>query len=242
MNPDLAAVLDREERDGPQILAALVDHGVHVPVHPDGSVVFLKGENGNPVLPGYVSEACRAELLPSAEGAGHCDALRLLDIAGDTGVEVLALFSTGGWARVPVPLLRQTLQERGQQAPGDRLKLSWSRHPTAVALRDAAVQRIREFPAVRTVWISHARRLATGAEHLIVHIAVDEDLPSASADRLMQALFAGSGRDVPVGMLALNPKTHAETIAELGSMGLDTVRADHTTGRVEVLSREYDPD
>ncbi|MEA5360044.1 hypothetical protein VA596_10895 [Amycolatopsis sp., V23-08] len=241
MNATLAAVLDREERDGQQILAALVDHGVFVPVDANGSVVFLKGEDGDPVLPGYVSEACRAELLPSADGAVRCDALRLLDIARDTGVEVLALFSTGGWARVPAALLRQTLQERGQQAAGDQLKLGWSRHPAAVVLRDGAVQRIREFPAVRTVWVSHARRLATGAEHLMVHIAVDEDLPSASADRLMKALLADARQDVPVGMLALNTKTHAETIAELGTMGLDTVLADHTTGRVEVLSREYDP-
>ncbi|MFJ1768262.1 hypothetical protein ACIOD2_48655 [Amycolatopsis sp. NPDC088138] len=190
MNSALAAVLDREERDGPQILAALVDHGVYVPVRPDGSVLFLKGEDGKPVLPGYVSETCCAQLLPAADGAVRCDALRLLDITGDTGVDVLALFSTGGWARVPVPLLRETLQERGQQAPGEQLELSWSRHPVAVALRDGAVRRIREFPAVRTVWVSNARRLATGAEHLMVHIAVDEDLPSATADRLMQSLLA----------------------------------------------------
>ncbi|MFJ1768261.1 hypothetical protein ACIOD2_48650 [Amycolatopsis sp. NPDC088138] len=45
-----------------------------------------------------------------------------------------------------------------------------------------------------------------------------------------------------MGMLALNTTTHAETIAGLDSMGLDTVRADPGTGRVDVLSREYDPD
>jgi hypothetical protein len=177
--------------------------------------------------------------LPSADGAVHCDVLRLLDIATQTGVEVLLLFSAGGWARVPVPLLRRTLQERGRDAAGERMKLSWSRHPAAVALRDVAVERIREFPAVRTVWVSQARWLDTGVEHLMVHMAVDEELPSSSADRLMEAILTGEGRP-QVGLLALNTSAHAETIAELDGMGLDTVRADHATGRVHVLSREYD--
>jgi hypothetical protein len=75
----------------------------------------------------------------------------------------------------------------------------------------------------------------------MVHMAVDEELPSPSADRLMAALVAAGGEDRPqVGLLALNTSVHAATIAELDGMGLDTVRADHTTGRVEVLSREYD--
>ncbi|NUS13594.1 MAG: hypothetical protein HOY69_19690, partial [Streptomyces sp.] len=34
--------------------------------------------------------------------------------------------------------------------------------------------------------------------------------------------------------------THAASIAELDSMGLDTVRLDAASGRVEVVSRAYD--
>ncbi|MBE8519756.1 hypothetical protein ILP97_20035 [Amycolatopsis sp. H6(2020)] len=238
-NTALAGLLDSSSTDHDALLAALADHGVHVPVAANGSVVFVRNDDGSPALPGYVSEECCTESLPSAEGAVRCDALRLLDIATQTGVEVLLLFSAGGWARVPVPLLRRTLQQRGRDAAGERMKLSWSRHPAAVALRDAAVERIRDFPAVRTVWISQARWLDTGAEHLMVHMAVDEELPSSSADQLMAAILTGENRP-QVGLLALNTSTHAETIAELDRMGLDTVRADHTTGRVDVLSREYD--
>ncbi|MEV4055373.1 hypothetical protein AB0J55_29570 [Amycolatopsis sp. NPDC049688] len=237
-NAALAELLDGSSSDHDALLAALADHGVHVPVAANGSVVFLRSEDGSPALPGYVSEECCAELLPSADGAVQCDVLRLLDIAAQTGVEVLALFSAGGWARVPVPLLRRALQERGRDAAGERMKLTWSRHPAAVALRDAAAGRIREFPAVRTVWVSQARWLDTGVEHLMVHMAVDEELPSASADRLMAAMLPDEDRP-QVGLLALNTKEHAATITELDGMGLDTVRADHASGRVDVLSREY---
>ncbi len=235
----LADLLDSSSTDHDALLAALIDHGVYVPVADNGSVVFLRNEDGSPALPGYVSEECCADRLPSADGAVHCDVLRLLDIAAQTGVEVLMLFSTGGWARVPVPLLRRTLQERGRDAAGERMKLTWSRHPAAVALRNAAAERIREFPAVRTVWVSQVRWLDTGIEHLMVHMAVDEELPSPSADRLMTAVLPAEDRP-QVGLLALNTTTHAATITELDRMGLDTVRADHTTGRVDVLSREYD--
>lgn len=240
-NTALAALLDSSSTDRDALLAALADHGVHVPVTENGSVMFLRSEDGSPALPGYVSEECCAELLPSADGAVQCDVLRLLDIAEQTSVEVLVLFSAGGWARVPLPLLRRALQQRGRDAAGERLKLSWSRHPAAVALRDAAVERIREFPAVRSVWISQARWLDTGVEHLMVHMAVDEELPSASSSRLMEAMLGdGEDRRPQVGLLALHEATHAATIAELDTMGLDTVRADHATGRVDVLSREYD--
>ncbi len=246
VNAALADILDRNAagREPDALLAALVDHGVFVPVRENGSVLFLRSEGGTPAIPGYVSEACCAEWLPEAAAAIHCDALRLLDIAEQTGVEALAVHSTQGWARVPVPLLYRTLGRRGQQAEGERLKLSWSTHPVAVALRDALTRRVREFPAVRTVWVSHARWLETGAEHLMLHIAVDEPLPSPSAQRMTETLLAEDvvlGEDDPkVGMLAINAATHAESIAELESMGLDTVRFDRATGRVEVISREYD--
>ncbi|MEU0536227.1 hypothetical protein [Amycolatopsis tolypomycina] len=238
-NTALAGLLDSSSDDHDAMLAALADHGVYVPVAANGSVVFLQNEDGSPALPGYVSEECRADLLPAADGTVRCDVLQLLDIATQTEVEVLVLFSAGGWARVPVALLRRTLRQRGRDAGGERMKLTWSRHPAAVALRDAAVERIREFPAVRTVWVSQARWLDSGIEHLMVHMAVDEELPSPSADRLMAAMLPAGDRP-QAGLLALNTSTHAATIAELDRMGLDTVRADHATGRVDVVSREYD--
>ncbi|MEU0794255.1 hypothetical protein ABZ342_29710 [Amycolatopsis sp. NPDC005961] len=240
VNTALAAVLDRPEREGHEVLAALADHGAYVPVTADGNVVFIKAEDGSPALPGYVSEEFCAQHLPSAGGAVHCDVLRLLDIAEQTGVADIVVFSPGGWARVPAPLLKRTLAERGVRGEGQPMKLSWSQHPAAVAMRDAAVQRIREFPAVRTVWVSQARWLDTGVEHLMVHMAVDEELPSESAGQLMEAMLGGGADRPQVGMLALNTTTHAATITELAGMGLDTVRADPATGRVDVLSREYD--
>ncbi|MEU6085634.1 hypothetical protein ABZ865_02310 [Streptomyces sp. NPDC047085] len=246
INTALADILDRgaAATEAQQLLAALADHGVFVPAQANGSVMFLRGEDGAPVLPGYVSEACCAEQLPEAAGSVHCDALRLMDISQQTGVGVLALHSATNWARVPMPLLAQTLRERGQQAGGQQLKLTWSTHPVAVALRDALSRRIRDFPAIRTVWVSQARRMETGFEHLMLHVAVDEPLPSASAHRMMEALLGGEvvlGEESPqVGMIALNTTTHADTLAELERMGLDTVRSDPATGRVEVVSREFD--
>lgn len=246
VNAALADILDRQAAvpEAEQLLAALVDGGMFVPVQEGGSVLFLQDEDGAPALPGYVSEACCAERLPEAVAAVHCDALRLVDIVEQTGVAVLVLHSDKGWARVPVPLLLHTLRQRGQQAEGQRLKLSWSTHPVAVALRDALMRRIREFPAIRTVWVSQARWLDTGAEHLMLHIAVDEPLPSPSAQRMVETLLAEEvvlgAEDPRLGTLALDITTHAATIAELESLGLDTVRLDAGSGRVDVISREYD--
>lgn len=245
-NAPLADILDRDSAgtEPERLLAALVDHGVFVPVRDNGSVLFFRGADGTPALPCYTSQACCAERLPEAAAAIHCDALRLLDIVERTGVTALVLHSGKGWARVPAPLLYRTLGERGRQAAGEQVALSWSTHPVAVALRDALARRVREFPAVRTAWVSQARWPETGMEHLMLHIAVDEQLPSVSAQRLTEALLGaevvlGDG-DPRVGMLALNTGTHAAAIAELESLGLDTVRCDHATGRVEVVSREYD--
>ena len=82
VNVILADILDRDAAgtEAEQLLAALVDHGVFVPVRENGSVLFFRGEDGTPALPGYTSEACCAERLPEAAAAIHCDALRLLDI------------------------------------------------------------------------------------------------------------------------------------------------------------------
>ncbi|MFH8384617.1 hypothetical protein ACH4E7_27360 [Kitasatospora sp. NPDC018058] len=247
INTALADLLDggAATTDPERVLGALVDHGIHVPIREDGSVLFFRAEDGTPDLPGYISEACCAGHLPEAAGAVHCDVLRLLDIVEESGVGGLVLQSTRGWARVPAALLIRTAGERGRKSQGgEQLKLSWSTHPVAVALRDALTRRMREFPEVRKAWVSRARWLETGQEHLLVHIAVDEELPSQSADRLMRTLLAEEvklGDDDPrVAMMALNTVQHAEAIEELEGFGLDTVRVDRVTGRMEVLSREYD--
>ncbi|MCP2311962.1 hypothetical protein [Kitasatospora paracochleata] len=246
INSALADILDRDAgaTESDLLLAALVDHGAFVPVRENGSVLFFRDDAGNPALPGYVSESCVEVRLAEAAGSVHCDVMRLLDIAGDTEAGRLMLFSDHGSATVPLPLLVRTLRRRGRQSQGERLRLTWSTHPAAVALRDALLRRVREFAAVRTVWISHARWLDTGMETLLLHVAVDEDLPSPTAHRMMEVLLAeevtlGDG-DPKVGMIAVNTAAHADAIADLERMGLDTVRHDRETGRVEVVSQEYD--
>lgn len=228
-NDALADILDRQasETESEQLLAALVDHGVFVPVQANGSVLFLADDEGAPALPGFVSEACCADRLPEAAGSVHCDALRLLDIVEQTGVEALMLHSYQGWARVPALLMHQTLQQRGRRAGGEQLQLSRSTHRLALALRDAVARRLPEFPAIRAVWVSQARWLATGAEHLMLHVAVDEPLPSPSADRLVEVLLAGevvrNDGEPQLGMLALNTTEQADYIAELEASGLDVI-------------------
>jgi len=98
VNAALADILDRQAAatEAERLLAALVDGGVFVPVQEDGSVLFFQAEDGTPTLPGYVSEACCAERLPEAVATVHCDVLRLMDIAKQTGVAVLALHSDKG--------------------------------------------------------------------------------------------------------------------------------------------------
>ncbi|MFJ9446239.1 hypothetical protein ACIRRH_30925 [Kitasatospora sp. NPDC101235] len=243
-NVRLADLLDRRA-DGHEpapeaVLAALFEGGVFVPVADTGSVMFLPDDEQPPTLLGFTDAALGARLLPEAAGMVHCDAARLRDILENTGVAVLGVRSGHGQAIFP----EQVLQGWATHGPGAEMKLDWSTDPVAVALRDALVRRIREFPAVRSVWVAHARWRAGGEEHLILHVAVDEDLPSASADRLMQILLGEEvkpGRRHPkIGMLALNTTIHADAIAQLDRQGLDTVRHDAESGQVQVISREYD--
>ncbi|MEV6207973.1 hypothetical protein [Kitasatospora sp. NPDC051914] len=243
-NVRLADLLDRRA-DGYEpapeaVLAALFEGGVFVPVTGTGSVMFLPDDEQPPTLLGFTDAALGAELLPAAAGTVHCDAARLRDILEKTGVTVLGVRSGNGQAIFP----EQVLRDWAAYGPGAEMKLDRSTDPVAVALRDALVRRIREFPAVRSVWVAQVRWRAGGEEHLMLHVAVDEDLPSASADRLMQTLLGEEvkpGRRHPkVGMLALNTTTHADTIARLDRQGLDTVRHDVESGRVQVISREYD--
>ena len=230
VNDALADILDRQaaETESEQLLAALVDGGVFVPTDGEGSVLFFQGEHGEPMLPGYVSEACCTELLPQAAASVHCDSMRLMDILKQTGVAVMALYAHNGWARVPAQLMAETMSRRGRNAAGERLKLTRTTHPVALALLKALDRRVAEFPAIETVWVSQARWLETGNEHLMLHVAVAEPLPSTSANAMMELLMNEdvllTEEDPRVGMLALNTGDHADTIAELEVMGLDTVR------------------
>ncbi|MFB6614050.1 hypothetical protein ACFCV9_07505 [Streptomyces sp. NPDC056367] len=229
-----------------RVLAALIDQGVFVPVHDDGSLYLLRNAGDSaPALPGCVSEACCAEHLPDAAGTVYCDAVRLMGIARESGVEQLLLFASDGSSfTVPFSVLFKAMAQRGMRGDGQRLRLTWSTHPLAVALRDAAFRRLQEFPDIHCVWVAHARWLDTGSENLMVYTAVDEELPSPASQRFMQTLLneeVTMGEDDPmVSALALHRVTHAAETANLDRMGLDTIRIDHSTGRIELISREYE--
>ena len=240
----LADLLDRRadghEPASEAVLAALFQGGVFVPVTDAGSVMFLPDDQQPPTLLGFTDAALGARLLPAAAGMVHCDAARMRDILERTGVGVLGVRSGKGQAIFS----EQVLRDAASYGPGAEMKLAWSTDPVAVALRDALARRVREFTAVRSVWVAHVRWRASGEEHLMLHVAVDEDLPSASADRLMQILLGEEvklDRTHPkVGMLALNTTSHADAIAQLDRQGLDTVHHDAASGQVRVISREYD--
>ncbi|MFD8754615.1 hypothetical protein ACFV0O_27060 [Kitasatospora sp. NPDC059577] len=243
-NVSLADLLDRRA-DGHEpapeaVLTALFEGGAFVPVTDTGSVMFLPDDKQSPTLLGFTNAALGTQLLPAAAGMVHCDAARLRDILEKTGVAVLGVRSGNGQAIFP----EQVLRDWATYGSGAEMKLDWSTDPVAVALRDALARRVREFPAVRSAWVAHVRWPTSGEEQLMLHVAVDEDLPSASANRLMQILLREEVELGPkhskVGMLALNTTTHAETIAELDHQGLDTVRHDPESGQVQVISREYD--
>ncbi|WP_159400858.1 hypothetical protein [Streptomyces sp. NRRL B-24484] len=246
-NAALAEILDRgaDENDAEALIAAVADHGVYLPVLPSGKLMFLQREDGVPALPGYVSAACLAEQVTEPAASFHCDVLRLWDIAERTGVRVLLVHSDRNRVALSIGLVIRTLSDRGMRGTeGRTMRLTRSTHPVAVALRDALRRRIREFPTVRSVWVSHARWIDTGFEQLLMHVAVDERLPSETPRRLLDTLLAEEVTVTPddpkLMMMPLDTTAHAETVAELDGMALDTVRHDPATGRVEVLSREYD--
>ncbi|GLW70888.1 hypothetical protein Kpho02_31870 [Kitasatospora phosalacinea] len=243
-NDALAALLDRwgrgDEPEPVEVLTALFAGGAFVPVTAAGKVMFLPDDEQPPTLLAFTGAEVGADLLPSAAAMVHCDAARLRDILQRTGVGVLGIRSADGQGVFSA----RTLEEWAAYGPGAAMRLSRSTDPLAVALRDALARRIREFPAVRSAWVSLVRWEATGEEHLMLHVAVDEDLPSASADLLMRTLLGEEVERGPqhpkIGMLPLHTTRHADTVAELDRLGLDTVRHDPATGRVQVLSRAYD--
>ncbi|MFJ5220593.1 hypothetical protein ACIP98_38665 [Streptomyces sp. NPDC088354] len=246
-NTALADILDRRkpEEEAEQLLAALIDFGVFVPVGDNGSVIFMKGQDEEPVLPGYVSEECCRQRRPGAV-AVHCDVTRLLDIGLHTKTEALALYSEHGWATVPLALVAQTLRTRGMVLTTERtVRFSWSTHPMAVALRDTLRERLLDHPDVRCVWIAQVRWMDTGMEHLMLHMALaDAAWPDTSGvlmeDVLSRIELGAETREVVVRVLRPASDADAATMRELDTMGLDTVRADHAARRVEVISREYD--
>jgi hypothetical protein len=242
-NVRLAELLD-SRADGHEpapeaVLTALFAGGAFIPVTDTGSVMILPDDERPPTLLGFTDAELGAQLLPAA-GMVHCDTARLRDILEKTGVAVLGIRSENGQAI----FTEQVLRHWATYGPGAKMTLEWSADPVAVALRDALVRRVREFPAVHSVWIAQVRWRTTGEEHLMLHVAVDEDLPSASAARLMQILLREDvelGQGHPkVAMLDLHTVTHAETVAQLDRQGLDTVRHDAESGQVLVISREFD--
>lgn len=255
VNTALAEILDRQDRPGPggaagsgdgPLLGAVLDGGVFVPVDAKGSVVFLKEDDG-PALPGYVSAQCLAEALPRAAGAVHCDAMRLLDILRQTEAASMIVASPGGWAKIPSDLLFQALRQRGTRLEDERsVMLGWSTRPLALALRDALRERLLEFPGIETVWIADARWEHSGAEQLLVHLAVAADAAPDAAKRLMETVLsedvtiAIGAADPVVASIVLDPVAQAGQVRHLDTLGLDTLRADHARRRIEVVSREFD--
>jgi hypothetical protein len=241
----LAAIVDggRGSEEADALLAAIVDGGVYVPVDDQGSVMFLGVDDSGPVLPGYVDDTGCGRWLPAAASAVRCDALRLLDIAEHTGVARLAVFGTERWVTLPIGLIVRTLRDRGIHTRGEQtVNLRRSTHPVAVALRGAVAARVLSFPAVRTVWIAHARFVESGHEQVMVHMAVDPPEPAA-AKALLDAIVGTDvtlGPDDPSVALRVLLPHEADTITAIDRMGLDTVRADHAAARVTVVSQEFD--
>ncbi|MGW7364102.1 hypothetical protein ACWGI8_11890 [Streptomyces sp. NPDC054841] len=246
-NAILADILDRgaAQTEPEALLGAVIDFGVFVPVDGKGSVLFVGADGSGPTIPGHVSEDCCRARMPEAAGSVLCDALRLFDMQRHTGIGTLTVFSSKSWATVPLDLLSRALEQRGMRTRSEQsIRLTWSTHPLAVSLRDALRDRLLEFPGIQTVWIAHARWMDTGLEQLMLHIASGQGAPEDLQHRLMTTLFTEDitlGSDDPsIAVRVLDPATEADTIRELETLGLDTVRADHASGRVEVVSREYE--
>ncbi|MBB4956299.1 hypothetical protein [Micromonospora polyrhachis] len=225
------------------LLAAIIDGGVYIPVDGQGSVIFVGVDDSGPVLPGYVSDTCLRQWLPSSADAVLCDALRLIDIAEHTGVHTLAVFSTEQWAKVPLGLVARTLRDRGMRTQGEQtVELIWSTHPLALALRQAFAERILSFPAVRTVWLAHARWGGSDSEQLMVHMDVDASAPEA-ANALLDAVLSNDVKlrpgDPLVALRVFQPE-ETDAIREIDRLGLDTVRAHHALSQVEIISRQFD--
>lgn len=245
-NVALAEILNRDEavHAGDRLIAAIIDFGVFVPVNGEDKVVFLKGPDGSPLLPGYASAEVCVEKIPESH-AVLCDGARLQDIARQTGVEKLIVSTADHWATVPVPLIMQVLGSRGMQTAREQsVRLTRSAHPVAIALRDAMARRILEFPGVEAIWIADAQWQETGLRNLMLHFALTAGTDPAQPNRMLNTLFAHDVKmtaDRPqISIRTLDPKADADFIARLMRMGLDLVNANHRTGKVGVVSVDYD--
>ncbi|MET7299543.1 SseB family protein [Embleya sp. NPDC005575] len=113
-NPALAALLDRAddtEIDPADLLAEIVAGGVVVPIDDTESVVFIHGQDGQPWLPAFVDAATCARDVPHARPY-LCDAARLVDIAGRTGVRTMTVASATQCASVPLALVARAATPR----------------------------------------------------------------------------------------------------------------------------------
>ena len=246
-NLALAEILNRDEavHQGDRLLAAIVDFGVFVPVDEAHSVIFLQGTDGSPLLPGYASAAACTQALPQAQPV-LCDGARIQDIARQTGVEKLMVAaSSDHWATVPVQLLLRVLGERGMQTAREQsVKLTRSAHPLAITLRGAMTRRILEFPGVEAIWIADAHWQETGLDNLLLHVALTPGTDPAQPARMLNSIFEHDLKvpgDAPqLSIRTLDPTADAQFIAQLMRMGLDLVNANHKTGKVGVVSVEYD--
>lgn len=247
-NTALAEIIDRQEAnpDWDQLLAVLIDHGVFVPLDANHSLIFVPDDNDGdkPVLVAFTSEqTCREKFAGSLPM--HCNGIRLEQIRGKSGVAQIAVLSPAEhWVRFPMTLISRTLQERGLRTVSvQTVHLARADDPEAIRLRDTLARRIREFPGIETVWIAHSTWAETDSEILLLHIALTDGVDPQVTKELLGAVLGeatGGKYRLPIATRVLRPADDAEIIAELNTKGLDTVRADHATGRVEVVSVDYD--
>ncbi|WP_406288500.1 hypothetical protein [Embleya sp. NBC_00896] len=117
-NPTLAALLDGPDAEPADLLAAIVESGVVIPIDDTESVVFIRGQDGLPWLPAFVDEATCARDVPHAQPY-LCDAPRLLDIAARTGVRTLTVASATQCATVPMALIAKASSTLDRPLPPD---------------------------------------------------------------------------------------------------------------------------
>ncbi|MEU0937914.1 MULTISPECIES: hypothetical protein [unclassified Embleya] len=113
-NPALAAILDRaddSEIDPADLLAEIVAGGVVVAIDDTESVVFIRGRDGQPWLPAFVDADTCARDVPHGRPYS-CDAARLVDIAGRTGVRTMTVASATQCATVPLALVAKAVAAR----------------------------------------------------------------------------------------------------------------------------------
>jgi hypothetical protein len=110
-SPTLADLLEREDpaAEPADILAALVEGGVIIPIDESESVIFIRGEDDKPWLPTFVDESVCARDVPHGRPY-PCDAARLMDIAARTGVRTLTVASATRCATIPMALIANALK------------------------------------------------------------------------------------------------------------------------------------